>query len=551
MRIHTTFALVMVMAFSKAIIAQPMANPKVVVDYVNQYKDIAVLEMVRTRIPASITLAQGILESQCGCSRLATEGHNHFGIKCKSNWTGKVILEDDDDLQECFRFYEDGYESYKDHSNFLLASNRYAFLFDLEITDYRSWAYGLKEAGYATNPTYATQLIDIIEKYNLNQYDRYTTVPVVNDDTDKHEVIETNGIASAKAKEGDTYSRIAIENKMKVSELLVINDLSSIKELHYGDVVYLKPKKNENAKFQTHTVQTGESMRDIAQKYGIKLSVLLERNRLNPGEEPKKGEIITLNKYNSRDVKIRNVQIGGTRTVNMRVEVGERSQTDSIVEAKYNTEVTSETKVDRSLAKIPVPVTDEAYTGNTVKKENQAPYENDYQIDEVIGGELYHYVVKGETIYSITKNYSISAEELKGWNKIKGNNIKIGQKLQVTNHDATNIVIMKSYAMNDSGYYNVQDGDSLDEIASQFALTLEELIDMNKLVKPYDIKVGDSLKVMQTRSIKINRPPFCIVKVGDTLESISRNYEIPVADIKKLNSLNDSKIEVGAKLVLQ
>ncbi len=552
MRKQKFFIFILFMALLKAISAQPPVNTKVVVDYVNQYKDIAVFEMLRTRIPASITLAQGILESKSGSSRLATEGHNHFGIKCKSNWTGKVILEDDDDFHECFRFYEDGYESYQDHSNFLLSSNRYAYLFDLEVTDYKSWAFGLKEAGYATNPMYAVQLVDIIEKYNLKQYDRYTRVPPnIKDNTEKHEVGETNGTASTKAKENDSYTKIAIENKMKVADLLAINDLSDIKELRYGEVVYLKTKKNENNNSDTHIIQTGESMHDIAQQYGIKLSLLLERNGLSPGEEPSKGETITLNKKNKKEVKKRKILKDGTQTVDMRVHMGERSQSDSIIEAKYNMEVENYSKVDSEIAMVPVPRTDEVYAGNIAKKDNPVNLDNDDRVDEVINGELYHYVRKGETIYSLTKRYDISSDELKEWNKIKDSYIKLGQKLQVTNHEVSENAAVKTYTMNDRGYYMVQEGDSLKEIALHFSLSLEEISDLNNLVKPYEIKAGDRLKVTKTETARIYRPPFHVVKGGDTLESISRKYEMSVVDLKKLNSLKDANIKVGSKLFLQ
>ena len=145
--------------------------------YIKEYKDLAIQEMNRTGIPASITLAQGILESDYGNSRLATEGNNHFGIKCHSDWNGKRIYHDDDRKNECFRKYASNYQSYKDHSRFLTSSRRYAFLFDYDRTDYKKWARGLKKAGYATSPTYASKLINLIERYQLHQYDenRYSS----------------------------------------------------------------------------------------------------------------------------------------------------------------------------------------------------------------------------------------------------------------------------------------------------------------------------------------------------------------------------------------
>ena len=141
-------------------------------NYITKHKNLAIIEMNRYNIPASITLAQGILESGNGESRLATEGKNHFGIKCHDNWNGKTILEDDDKKGECFRKYDKVLESYRDHSLFLTERGRYSFLFEYKRTDYKSWAKGLKEAGYATNPNYSQLLINLIEKYNLNKYDK-------------------------------------------------------------------------------------------------------------------------------------------------------------------------------------------------------------------------------------------------------------------------------------------------------------------------------------------------------------------------------------------
>jgi len=143
--------------------------------YIKKYKDIAISEMNSYGIPASITLAQGILESGNGESRLAVDGNNHFGIKCHNNWNGETIIEDDDEKGECFRKYSNVGDSFRDHSLFLKERSRYEFLFEYKITNYKKWARGLKKAGYATNPKYASLLINIIKKYNLTQYDNLSS----------------------------------------------------------------------------------------------------------------------------------------------------------------------------------------------------------------------------------------------------------------------------------------------------------------------------------------------------------------------------------------
>ncbi len=550
------FSLLFIGCTALAMNAQPVAsNTKLAVDYVNLYKDIAVYEMLRTRIPASITLAQGILESQSGQSRLAREGNNHFGVKCKSTWTGPVIYEDDDDYQECFRSYENPFQSYIDHSNFLMGSTRYCYLFDLEVTDYKGWAFGLREAGYATNPQYATQLIEIIERYNLKQYDKYSkTIGHYQDTTEKHEVIATNGISSTKAQESDSYTKIAVENKMKVHELLEMNDLTEIKDLRYGDVVYLKPKRTSNQSYETHVMQIGESMYDISQLYGIKLSLLLERNGLEPGEEPSRGETITLNKKNKNPVKKRKVLKDGTHTVDMRIRMGERDETDSIAEAKFNVEAANKSKIDKDLGNVDVSSqSNEVYTGNkdTESVASNAAAELEDKLDEMVDNELYHYVRKSETLYSLSKHYKVTVDDLKQWNKLTDNTLKVGFKLRVTNHNGVESVSDKAYVKDEEGYYVVQQGDNLKEIALHFGLTEDELADMNKIANPDLIKVGDKLLVLRQAKQSTYRPPFHVVKPGDTLESIARKYDMKVDEIRKLNSLKTNVIKTGTKILLQ
>src|SRR5689334_15396739 len=166
MKFVFTFSFITLLSFSGLTQTKPD-----IIKYIRQYKHIAIEEMVRTGIPASITLAQGILESGCGKSPLSTNANNHFGIKCKSDWTGKKYFQDDDEAQECFRVYEHAEASYVDHSDFLLTRYRYAPLFQLRADDYKSWETGLKEVGYATNPSYAQMLVTYIEGYNLHEFD--------------------------------------------------------------------------------------------------------------------------------------------------------------------------------------------------------------------------------------------------------------------------------------------------------------------------------------------------------------------------------------------
>jgi hypothetical protein len=222
--------------------------------------------MKRTGIPASITLAQGLIESGNGNSSLSRQSNNHFGIKCKKDWTGKSVNYDDDAPQECFRAYDRAEDSYRDHSDFLRAGQRYAFLFQLEPTDYKGWAHGLKQAGYATNPQYATMLISAIERYSLYQYDegnkRIPVSPDARPDKEQplfasnsdNEVTSFNGIMAYEVKPGDTYLGITTANYMMRWEIARYNDMSRDEVLQPGMILYLKPKPKK-AKEAYHVVK--------------------------------------------------------------------------------------------------------------------------------------------------------------------------------------------------------------------------------------------------------------------------------------------------------
>jgi LysM repeat protein len=289
-------------------------------EYINNYNKIAIDEMVSYGIPASITLAQGILESGAGKGRLAVEANNHFGIKCHKEWEGEQILHDDDELQECFRKYKEPRESFEDHSKFLTTRDRYASLFQLDITDYKGWAKGLKAAGYATDPNYPDRLIKIIEDYQLYKYDAAKAVnnPSVNpgkfskqenghkeipkDENrtiDKgtkvyysnkiigeitpfgvHEVKKKNGTKYIIALSNDTFESIAEEFGLKDREIYSINDIKQARTPFPGEIVYIRGKKTKTDK-AFHVVIENETIRDISQMYGIRLKSLLKRNDIS------------------------------------------------------------------------------------------------------------------------------------------------------------------------------------------------------------------------------------------------------------------------------
>lgn len=273
--------------------------------YFDQYKDLAIEEMLRYNIPASITLAQGAFESRAGLSALATQGNNHFGIKCHG-WTGRTMSQDDDDIGECFRAYDNAKQSYDDHSRFLRGNQRYASLFRLNITDYRGWARGLKACGYATNPNYAQKLIDIIELYKLHQYDqakRFDKFMAEHGGKDQpvgngnklHPIHIYNDNYYLVARNGDTFKSIAKETNLSWRKLAKYNERDKHDVLQAGDIVYLKKKRKKASKVykrRPHTVKAGESMYSIAQLYGIRLKSLYKKNHLTPDHEIQVGEVL-------------------------------------------------------------------------------------------------------------------------------------------------------------------------------------------------------------------------------------------------------------------
>jgi len=284
-------------------------------EYFQSYSDIAVKEMKSSGVPASITLSLGMLESGSGNSYLAKEGNNHFGIKCHG-WKGDKIYADDDAAQECFRKYKSVKNSFQDHSNFLRNNSRYHFLLELEITNYKGWAKGLKKAGYATSPTYANRLIEIIEKYELYNYDTGKSKPIKdnnshrnNDNTNKYgdfeinpyadEILENNRVPYILIKNNTSLKTLASELDLMSWQLTKYNDLNNNEYIETGDTIYIKPKRNKAAKgYDTHIVVSGETMRDISQKYAVKLKKLYKKNEMEIGSEPLPGTALELRKGN-------------------------------------------------------------------------------------------------------------------------------------------------------------------------------------------------------------------------------------------------------------
>ena len=295
-------------------------------EYINSYKGLAVTEMNRTGIPASITLAQAIIESDGGNSTLARNANNHFGIKCHDDWTGPSVKHTDNSRNECFRKYARAEDSFYDHSDFIKSGSRYSFLFNYNPTDYKAWAHGLKKAGYATNPDYANMLIRTIEDNGLAYFDHGFNVadmPVVKSDSTKRtsvphsadstkktvtfsnvtpavmartpRIMENNRIQYIIVKDGETREKLENEFQLLRWELAKYNELHNDFVPVAGQMLYLQPKRDkaEQGK-EFYTAGEGDTMYTISQKYGIKMKKLYEMNRMDEGAEPEAGRKIWL-----------------------------------------------------------------------------------------------------------------------------------------------------------------------------------------------------------------------------------------------------------------
>jgi LysM repeat protein len=402
--------LILSFLFIKNIVSQTIT----VKQYIDTFKNIAMKEMLEYKIPASITLAQGLLESGSGNSRLAKQGNNHFGIKCKKDWAACTILEDDDALQECFRCYAKAEDSYKDHSRFLMDNKRYSALFLLDLSDYKSWAKGLLSAGYATNQKYADLLISTIERNKLMLFDSmvlagynpYSTQIPANID------IVYNKVPSTVVQQNQTVDKIANTNNKTVNKIAKYNDLSFHSSIEPGDVLYLKPKKRK-ASVSSHEVKEGESRWEISQKYAIRISSLYTKNLMQAGSEPKVGVVLNLQrKATSMPDTLSTIENKG-ESVKYIIHFVSLGETLYSISQKYNIPL-EDIKSKNGL------VSDQISLGMELKIENRKN-----------SAIIVYKVQIGDTLYSISRKFSVTVEEIKFWNNISDNSIIIGQNIEI------------------------------------------------------------------------------------------------------------------------
>lgn len=452
-------------------------------DYVTKYNRAAVLSMDRIGVPASIILAQGLLESSAGTSDLATVANNHFGIKCGGNWSGKTYKKVDDDkdadgnpVESCFRSYASVEESFVDHGQFLRdprKSNRYGFLFNLDRTDYRAWARGLQSAGYATATDYSDKLINLIERYKLYEYDtpgaKTNTFPTEgggngqpatpvgpNAPGQKAEATgrigRVNDVKVVASREGETLEDVARAFRLGTQKVVDYNDRG------YPPGVKLKPntrifiqcKEDKwHGRSTEHTVREGQTMFDIAQVYGIRLEKLLEMNGLRRGQEPETNEVVKIRGKNKRPIKIKEVSNDtppskptdwpGSKPKpdkspvvedgELDFEIGPGGATDKPGTDKPTTDNTKPTP-NKPTPRPPATSTERPDPSpNTGNVKPNAPTDTDTSFEPAPKG--YHRVVKGDTLYKLSRDYGITVDRLKQLNNLQGSDIKIGQLLKV------------------------------------------------------------------------------------------------------------------------
>ena len=471
------------------------AQVKSAKQYIDSFSRAAMVEMQTYGVPASITLGQGILESASGNSKLAVECNNHFGIKCRSTWTGGTCLADDDAKDECFRSYPSAMDSYRDHSLFLKNSKRYASLFELPATDYVNWAHGLRLAGYATNPAYGDILIGVIKRYRLGYYDSLVVLgpEYFTGRADTLLAMEINGLPAAAVRQGQGVGTISEQGGVPVSKLYKYNDLQPGAPVNPGDILYLKPKRRESNLASSHTVKQGEHIRDIAQQYGIRTRALYKMNLLD---------------YESQE----------------QVSPGEELVLQGSRPDKPSTYVLPSTSAQDTV------------------------FSRD-------GNKAYHVVRRGETLDAVAQRYGLDRVDLFRWNNLESMELSPGQVLILNPGLRSG---MQSSTEGSSGTrlvekHQVQSGETLWSIARMYRLSVEELMGYNDLSASGHIQTGQWLWLVSAEgrsesATSSSRVHF--VKPGETLFRISQMYGVSVNDIMTKNDLSHSQIKVGDRLLI-
>lgn len=560
MRILGLLFLSVLVSFSA--VAQRELKKLSIDDYIKTYSDIAVTEMKRGGVPASITLAQGILESNYGNSPLAVKANNHFGIKCHTGWTGKGYYMDDDAKNECFRVYNDPEESYIDHTEFLRTRQRYAFLFELPITDYKSWAKGLQRAGYATNPQYGNLLIRIISERNLDRFDEESKEITIMDDVKEvnqlveklpKTILDFNGIKTVIVHPNDDLASISRQYQVPLRRLTKYNDLEEDAVLKVGSKIYLQPKKKKGPE-KVYEVKKGDNMWSISQKWGVRLKALYKKNQMIEGEEPAVGAILCLRKKckekpelktadNLKEEMLAKVE---ARQDSMR-KAYEHKRKDSLAAIGEKEPVQKEPIAPKE-TKQPEPAEPEIVQADTkevdFKEQPQPTSKPDL---------IYHTVQPKETLYAISQKYGTTVDNLKQWNNLVGNDITIGKTLVVGHGERKEVAPPAAIEMinEPSGTDPVKDAEALEDVVfDPDDLEDAEEEEEEPLVAETETAPEPSPEVRKIVEDAAKEPITHAVEKGQTLYAISKIYGVSVANLKDWNNMDDNALSVGDVLII-
>lgn len=581
---------------------------KDILDYIARYRSVAIEEQQRTGIPAAITLAQGIHESASGKSELSLNAHNHFGIKCKNTWTGETYTYTDDAKDECFRKYESDLHSYKDHSDFLKGNARYATLFNLEQSDYKGWAFGLKKCGYATNPQYAVKLIDLIERYELQQYTlasnykevsstdgaiastdkyfgvaaqdtvsrksrrrtddgnvfanvpeedevsaptpKYTMAPAAQGATAFYELTTRNGLKGFYAPKGELLLSAANKYNVRYAKLLDINDLADA-PLPEDMFIYLS-RKNKTGYEATHTVKYGETVTTIAQDQGMRMKDLLALNQLLPGEEPAEGSVLYLQSAAPQKPDLSRQQFNTSKynTIDRSTKASSQEYIATGNKPKYTSEP-NDPKM-KALQEQEMAALEQSNTAPTATAaEPEFNIANEPAVEDQIAAE------RGEEeVVEPATPVVVATEELSSLDKLKA---KLDRSVYGNNPPATQEVTTRPAVTRNKANVSAANPDVNPAAAS--IETRSAHANLKSKIDQHQRELQEQPAPVETYQAPQRNTPapppnvarssngVHVVRKGDTAFSIAKSYGITLDQLIKWNKLpSNGAVTVGSKL---